>query len=147
MTEAWLDALPYDECLALLEANQVGRIAFTTEGWPAVFPVNYRLVQTGDRVWIALRTRPGNVIERAPLKVAFQVDGVDTLHHQGWSVLARGTLHHVDSESSEARDLFDPHPWILAERDSWLTIDAFIISGRRLHGAEPEWAFHWEAYL
>ena len=147
MEQAWLDELSYDECLALLEGHDVGRIAFTTESWPAVFPINYRLVRTDERVWIALRTRPDNVIERAPLKVAFQVDGVDPLHRQGWSVLARGTLHHIDVESTEARELYDPHPWILAERDSWLTIDAFMISGRRLHPAEPEWAFHWSAYL
>jgi nitroimidazol reductase NimA-like FMN-containing flavoprotein (pyridoxamine 5'-phosphate oxidase superfamily) len=147
MADAWLDELSYDECLALLRAHDIGRISLNTEGWPVVFPVNYRLVEAGDRVWIALRTRPGNVIERAPLKVGFEIDGIDPYHQHGWSVLARGTLHHIDSESPENREVFDSHPWILNERDSWLRIDAFIVSGRRLHAAEPEWAFHWSAYL
>jgi nitroimidazol reductase NimA-like FMN-containing flavoprotein (pyridoxamine 5'-phosphate oxidase superfamily) len=147
VAEAWLDELSTEECLALLRTGSVGRIAYVSEHWPVIFPVNYRLVQASQRTWIALRTRPGNVIDRAPFNVAFQIDGIDPAHQQGWSVLVRGTLHHVDPDAADFRERFDPEPWILAERDAWLIIEPFMITGRRLHAPEPEWAFHLEGYL
>lgn len=145
--EARLETLSHDECLALLRDGVVGRIAFTVDDFPVILPVNYRLMETSGRVWIALRTRPGNVIERAPVNVAFQIDGVDQARHQGWSVLARGTLHEVDPEAADFRERFDPEPWIDVARDSWLVIDPFALTGRRLRGATPEWAFVDGAYL
>lgn len=147
MSEARLDELELDECLSLLRGSQVGRLAFMVGEWPLVFPVNYRLVEASGRNWVALRTRPGNVIDRAPLQVAFQLDGVDPFRHQGWSVLVRGTLHRVDSDAAGFQERFDPQPWIIAERDAWLIVEPFAITGRRLHAAEPEWDFHPEGYL
>jgi len=147
MANAELDELSLEECLGLLRASSLGRVAFSVDDWPVVFPVNYRLVEASERTWIALRTRPGNVIDRAPHNVAFQIDGIDPAHHQGWSVLVRGTQHRVDPDAADFRERFDPEPWILAERDAWLIIEPFAITGRRLQAAEPEWAFPPEAYL
>lgn len=147
MVEGWLEELTLEECLTLLRAGTVGRIAFMTDDSPVVFPVNYRLAEASERTWIALRTRTGNVIDRAPLIVAFEIDGVDTVHQQGWSVLARGTLQRVDPDAADFRSLFDPHPWVVEERDAWRIIEPFAITGRHLIGHEPEWAFHREAYL
>ena len=147
MSEAWLERLAIDGCLALLRANTIGRIAFVVDDFPVIVPVNYRLVETGGHAWLAMRTRPDSVIDRAPMNVAFEVDGVDPVHRQGWSVLARGTLHHVDPDAEDFGENFDLEPWIQAERDSWLIIDPFAITGRYLHGAEPQWAFHIRAYL
>jgi nitroimidazol reductase NimA-like FMN-containing flavoprotein (pyridoxamine 5'-phosphate oxidase superfamily) len=138
---ARLEPLTHEECLELLRRGRVGRIAFDVDEFPVILPVNFRLVETSGRVWIALRTRPGNVIERAPLHVAFQIDEVDPARHEGWSVLARGTLHPVDPDAADFNERFDPHPWIEADRESWLIIDPFALTGRRLHGAQPEWAF------
>jgi nitroimidazol reductase NimA-like FMN-containing flavoprotein (pyridoxamine 5'-phosphate oxidase superfamily) len=145
--QARLDPLTHEECLELLRSGDVGRIAFDVDEFPVILPVNYRLVETSGRVWIALRTRPGNVIARAPSHVAFQVDEIDPARRQGWSVLARGTLHAVDPGAAGFRERFDPHPWIEAERRSWLIIEPFALTGRRLHGAAPEWAFVDNAYL
>jgi nitroimidazol reductase NimA-like FMN-containing flavoprotein (pyridoxamine 5'-phosphate oxidase superfamily) len=145
--EARLEELTYEQCLELLRAGSLGRIAFDVDGFPVILPVNYRLIETSGRVWIAFRTRPGNVIARAQLGVAFQIDGIDQPHHQGWSVLARGTLHPVDPDAVDFGERFDPHPWITEDRDSWLIIDPFAVTGRRLHGARPEWAFTDGAYL
>jgi nitroimidazol reductase NimA-like FMN-containing flavoprotein (pyridoxamine 5'-phosphate oxidase superfamily) len=148
MTEAWLEALSSDECLALLRENTMGRIGFVLDERPAVLPVNYRLVEaqgTTPGTWIALRTRPGNVIDRASMVVAFEIDGVDPSHRQGWSVLVRGTLYHVDGPAVKER--FDSEPWLVAERDAWLIVEPFEITGRRLHPSEPDWAFHPRAYI
>lgn len=145
--QSWLEELPLEECLSLLRDTAVGRVAFVIDDTPVVFPVNYRLAETTGRTWIALRTRPGNVISQAPTNVAFQIDGVDPYRPAGWSVLVRGTLHRVDPDAAGFRERFDPEPWIAAERDLWLIIDPFQISGRRLRAAEPAWAFHMAAYL
>lgn len=147
MTEAWLEALSYDECLDLLRANSVGRIAVVVDEFPVVLPVNYRLVEAGPPPWIAVRTRPGNVLDRASMQSAFEIDNVDPVHHTGSSVLVRGTLHHVDPDAAGFRERFDPEPWVLAEREAWLAIAPFSVTGRRLHGGNGPWAFHPRAYL
>ncbi|MGH8978032.1 MAG: pyridoxamine 5'-phosphate oxidase family protein [Acidimicrobiia bacterium] len=147
MNDAWLEPLSTDECQALLREHTFGRLAFVADEAPIVLPVNYRFVETTGRTWIALRTRPGNLIDQEAMKVAFEIDGIDPVHHQGWSVLVRGTLHHVDPDAAGFRERFDPEPWVLAERDAWLIIEPFAVSGRRLHPQTREWAFHLRAYL
>jgi nitroimidazol reductase NimA-like FMN-containing flavoprotein (pyridoxamine 5'-phosphate oxidase superfamily) len=138
--------LTQHECAAMLAACSIGRIGFVVDGEPHVLPVNYRWVVHLQRSFIALRTRAGNVIDRAPPNVAFEIDGIDDYHHTGWSVLARGTLHHVAADAA-TRELLDPHPWLAHDRDSWLVIAVDRMSGRRLAAGEPEWAFHIRGYL
>jgi nitroimidazol reductase NimA-like FMN-containing flavoprotein (pyridoxamine 5'-phosphate oxidase superfamily) len=147
MSNAWLETLSYDDCLRILRDQSVGRLAVVIDEFPIVLPVNYKLVGIDARVWVAIRTRPGNVIERAPINVAFEIDGIDPAHQEGWSVLVRGTLHHVDPDAADFRRRFDPEPWMDAERDAWLAIEPFAITGRRLHAAEREWAYHPRGYL
>jgi nitroimidazol reductase NimA-like FMN-containing flavoprotein (pyridoxamine 5'-phosphate oxidase superfamily) len=150
MTEkTHLDELSYDECLTRLRGERIGRVAVSSvDGGPIVLPVNFRLAEAPGRTWVALRTRPGNVIEKAaPLAVAFEVDGFDTTRREGWSVLVRGTLHHVDPDAADFRMQFDPDPWLTEDRDAWLVIEPFAISGRRLRAAESEWPFEPDAYL
>ena len=149
MSDAWLEALSPDECVELLSEHTVGRIAVVVDDFPIVLPVNYRLVEGTTHIGVALRTRAGGVIERAPTNVAFQIDGIDPSHRQGWSVLVRGVLHHIhtDPDATEFKARFDPEPWILAERDQWLVVEPIAISGRRLHPAELEWSVDARAYL
>jgi nitroimidazol reductase NimA-like FMN-containing flavoprotein (pyridoxamine 5'-phosphate oxidase superfamily) len=147
MAEAWLEELSLEDCLVLLRDDVVGRVSVVVDEFPVVLPINYRLVETSGRTWVALRTRPGNVIERASMSVAFEIDGIDPAQKQGWSVLVRGTLHHLDPDAAGFRERFDPHPWLEAERDAWLIVEPFSITGRRLHPDAPEWAFTNQAYL
>jgi nitroimidazol reductase NimA-like FMN-containing flavoprotein (pyridoxamine 5'-phosphate oxidase superfamily) len=143
-----LEVLSGDDCLTRLRVQTVGRVAFgDDDGAPVVLPVNYLLVETAHHTWIALRTRPGTHLDRAPLLVAFEVDAIDTARHEGWSVLVRGTLHHIDPDAADFRERFDPAPWLLEDRDSWLVIEPFAISGRRLHAPELAWAFDAAGYL
>ena len=147
MAEAWLEELPYDTCLRRLREHVVGRIAVVVHFAPVVLPVNYRLVETEDFTLIAVRTRPDNVIESGGPQAAFEIDDIDPVHHQGWSVLVRGTLHRLDPEAPDFKNRFDPHPWLVAERDAWLVIENLSITGRRLRPAVREWAFHPNGYL
>ena len=147
MDETWAEELDLDACLARLRSHAVGRLAVVTDDYPIVLPVNYRLVEALGVTWLALRTRPGNVIDQAPKPVAFEIDDVDPGQDGAWSVLVRGTLARVDSEAADFRERFDPHPWLAAERDAWLVIEPFSITGRVLHSAEETWAYHPRAYL
>ena len=141
-----LESLSYDECLALLRCQPVGRLAFLVDGFPLILPVNYRLAETAGRTWIALRTRAGGEIDRAALPVAFEIDGADPFSKRGWSVVVRGTLHHVDEIAAAFGERFDPEPWA-PERHEWMIIEPVAITGRRLRPAEIEWVFHARAYL
>jgi nitroimidazol reductase NimA-like FMN-containing flavoprotein (pyridoxamine 5'-phosphate oxidase superfamily) len=145
----WMDVsseLTSNECTALLAGCRVGRIGVVVDGAPVILPVNYRWVDDHQGAYVALRTRPGNIIDRASSTVAFEIDGIDELHQAGWSVLVRGTLHHL-LPGAPVRHLIDSHPWLAEERDSWLVIAVDEVTGRRLAGKESEWAFHIRGYL
>jgi len=144
-TGAHLEPLDLEQCLAHLRFHTIGRIAVIVDDGPVLFPVNYRLVEAVGSTWIALRTRPGNSIDRPGTKVAFEIDDVDPVHQRGWSVLVLGTLVPIDPDLPAGG--VDPAPWIEAERDAWLAIEPSSITGRELHPSEQEWAFHLRAYL
>jgi uncharacterized protein len=147
MEDVWLETLELDACLDHLRAEQVGRLAVVVDGSPIVLPVNYRLVETNGLTWVALRTRSGGVIDQAATSVAFEIDGIDATRRRGWSVLVRGTLQRVDPDAAGFRERFDSQPWLTTERDAWLMIEPFAITGRELHPSEPDWAFHASAYI
>jgi uncharacterized protein len=135
-----LEPLSQDACLQHLRDGSVGRIAFVIDGDPLVLPVNYRLAEPPSGPLLAVRTRPDTVIDHAPSSVAFEIDSIDPAHHEGWSVLVRGELLHATPNSAKFRELYDSHPWV-ADRESWLLIDPWAISGRALRGASRVWPF------
>jgi hypothetical protein len=120
-----------NDCLELLRTREVGRIAALVNQALVIVPVNYRLVQTTGRNWIAFRTRLGGIMERSSLHVAFEIDDIDDTRHRGWSVLVRGTLEHVDPDAADFRNRFDSEPWVV-DRDVWMIIKPVSIEGRRL---------------
>ena len=146
MTDAQLETLSHDACMQLLRDGTIGRIAFVVDNNPLIFPVNYRLVEAPSGPLLAVRTRPGTVIDQAPTSVAFEIDSIDPVHHEGWSVLVRGELLHATPTSPEFRARYDPESWV-ADRESWLLVDPWAISGRELHGAESVWPFHPGGYI
>ena len=147
MDETWAEALDLDACLEHLRADVVGRLGIVADGLPLVLPVNYRVVETLGLTWVVLRTRPGNVIDEASTHVALEIDGIDLAHSRAWSVLVRGTLARIDPEAAGFRERFNPEPWLSTDRDAWLVIEPFSITGRELHSSDESWAYHPRAYL
>jgi len=137
MTRGTLDEIGRDDCVELLRFGTLGRLAIDLDGVPAIVPVNYRLVEDAHLTWIALRTRPGNLLDRDRVPVAFEIDDVDHRTREGWSVLVRGLLLQVDPDAASFAELHDPDPWV-PERDRWLVIEPFTITGRRLHVAPSD---------
>ena len=141
------DELARSECLGLLSQHDVGRLCVLDDGFPAAFPVNYRLVPDGSGgAFIVIRTRPGGVLDTPETRVGFEVDGIDPSAETGWSVLVRGTLHAVTAHSPEWLRAWDPRPWA-SERERWLYIEPVAISGRRLSSSTITWAFAIGGYL
>ena len=141
-----LEELDRDACLRLLGTRGVGRVAVVADGFPIVLPVNYRVVRLNGGFDVVMRTRRGNHLDSSS-KAGFEVDGVDPVHRQGWSVLVRGELVHLPPNQVESLGVAaDPGPW-LDERDSWLVLRPFDISGRLLHARNVEWQLTLRAYL
>jgi hypothetical protein len=134
-----LEEIPEAECLALLAGQGVGRLAVTADGQPLVFPVNYIL----DGRTVAVRSDPGTKVNWAGLgRVAFEIDYVDPVRHEGWSVLVQGVgqdiTDGVDDWSRGVRSA-PLAPWAAGEKAHWLAIVSPQFSGRRLrHQASGE---------
>ena len=81
------------ECLRLLEEGSLGRIGATARGHPVIFPVNYVAIDGA----ILFCTRRGGELDTAAVDatVAFEIDGLDHVYHEGWSVLTIGRCVHV----------------------------------------------------
>lgn len=123
------------ECRALLSTHGVGRVSLTTLRGPAVFPVNYEVVDDA----IAFRTAP-DASPAAALEneVAFEVDHVDDALSQGWSVLAVGRARAV-TDLDEIRTLEErahTKPWAGGRRTLWVSIGVDRLTGRRITAAD-----------
>lgn len=126
------------DCLTLLRANHVGRLAVVVEERPIVFPVNYALA--GDEV--VFRTNAGTKLAAAALgHVAFEIDGAKEETREGWSVIVQGVGYEVttslDLQSEQLRRL-DLQPWVPGDRPHWIRIVANSVTGRRLRRVGQE---------
>ena len=83
-----LELLDEDEARELLRLGEVGRVGITIGALPAIFPVNYRVIDGA----IVFRTSPGSKMSAAAAGavVAFEVDDYQLADRTGWSVLAVG---------------------------------------------------------
>jgi nitroimidazol reductase NimA-like FMN-containing flavoprotein (pyridoxamine 5'-phosphate oxidase superfamily) len=134
-TELGLSTLTVDECRGLLVTHRprLGRLAFVADDWPLVLPMNYAL--DGDVVYF--RTAAGRkffAASRRP-RVTFQVDHVDEVWEDGWSLLAFGWLRMVEDPSELARVRHLPlRPWAGGDKPHFLALDIDSLSGRRIVG-------------
>jgi Pyridoxamine 5'-phosphate oxidase len=107
---AGLVELDRAECMDLLAAKTVGRIAYATESGARILPVNYILV--GDSV--IFRTVPaGEIFHHAVnSNCAFEIDETDEFFQQGWSVVAVGRLElATEDDFAQMRYGKLPEPW------------------------------------
>lgn len=96
------------ECLRLLGTERLGRLVYSSRYGPmALLPVEYRLHE-GSVVFCAAQDtytdedlRTG--IAHADFDVAFEIDRLDLETREGWTVLIRGSAHHVDTEAEPRR--------------------------------------------
>ena len=128
-----LEILTEQQCRQLLAQAHVGRVAVTIGALPAIFPVNYALMDGA----IVFMTGEGTKL-RAALSntvVAFEVDAIDPLAHGGWSVMAVGIASEITGPDLEQARTLPLRPWAPGERGHYVRIAPELISGRRIqHG-------------
>jgi nitroimidazol reductase NimA-like FMN-containing flavoprotein (pyridoxamine 5'-phosphate oxidase superfamily) len=126
-----LELLEEEECLALLASSQVGRVGVSIGSLPAIFPVNFALVDGA----VVFRTSDGTKLAAATehAVVAFEVDHVEPESRGGWSVLALGVASVVADPAQEAalREV-TLDPWAGGGRDHYVRIPIEMVSGRRI---------------
>jgi len=131
MDAPMLHELSHDECLRLLGTVSIGRVGLSVGALPAVFPVNFAILD-GDVVFRAvLGTRFHAAAVAAVL--AFEADGYAPDGTSGWSVLIQGPSRIVDrpSEMDEARRLAIA-PWTTeGAADQLIRIASSRVSGRK----------------
>ncbi len=132
-TETGLLELSEEECLRLLTTHRprLGRLAFMSGGRVLVFPMNF--VAVGKLIYF--RTAPGSKLMAAfrAQQVTFEIDHVDDVWEEGWSVLAFGRVREVTDEE-ELEDLRKRplRPWASGDRRYYLRMDIDWLSGRRI---------------
>lgn len=129
------------ECLRLISPGGVGRIAYPSRFGPTVLPVNYKLHE-GTIVFRTAQDSPMGEdlrtgIADAEYMVAFEIDEFDPSAREGWSVLIRGSAHHVESAAERASVLeAGVEAWPGGKRELFLRIIPTTITGRRIRAAQ-----------
>jgi uncharacterized protein len=128
-------AIQPPECWAALRTADLGRVSFSVDGQPEIFPINYVVdggtvvfrTSTISKIAAALDGRP----------VAFEADG----HTDGlaWSVVVKGQAREVvglyDSLAVAELPL---HPQQAGHKDRLARITPSEITGRRFIVADPQ---------
>lgn len=138
-----LALLSPEECETLLQRAIIGRVAVSIGAVPAVFPVNFVLVDDG----IAFLTGKGTKLDAAVRNavIAFEVDDFDPVYHEGWSVLVVGTAHELEDQLAIDRVLeAGVTAWAPGLRDHVVFLRPEFISGRRIgiHAERPASQLH-----
>ncbi|MGH9178971.1 MAG: pyridoxamine 5'-phosphate oxidase family protein [Acidimicrobiales bacterium] len=122
-----LEELSRDECIRLLAARRVGRLAVAVpDAAPFVVPVNYLV----DGEVVVFRSGGGSKLRALRgTPVAFQIDDIDPLRRTGWSVLIRGRAYESTRWETEHLEL---DAWAPGEKSHWVRVVPDAISGRRI---------------
>jgi uncharacterized protein len=126
-----LELLSEAEAWELLVRGEVGRVGLTIGGVPAIFPVNYTVLDGT----IVFRTAPGAKLSTAMAGnvVAFEVDHHERQGRIGWSVLVVGqceVVHDLDVTFEVLHAGLEP--WVEGNRTKLIRIKPDLISGRRI---------------
>jgi hypothetical protein len=127
--EPSLEPIDREECLRLMRAQVIGRVAVADfNAAPLVVPVNF--VVDGEAV--VFRCDYGTKFRLAVLgeqPVSFEVDGLDPGRRSGWSVLLQGDASEIDRFQLAGPG---PQSWAGGKKAHWVRIFPVSITGRRI---------------
>lgn len=131
---AQLLELDREECLRLLAATNVGRVAVNVPGWPPVIrPVNYVFDDRSQS--IVFRSARGSKLTALLQsgQAAFEIDGLEPAAEAGWSVIVVGPVEEV-THPAELEELrrSGPRPWVPGDTPHWVQLRTTSVSGRRV---------------
>ena len=127
---AELEVLDEAECLALLAAHHVGRVAIIVDRQPVIYPVNYVI----DEDSIVFRTNWPVLAHASLAELAFQIDTFDVGRQSGWSLLVQGMGHDITDaldSASERLQAVPVSPWVPGSQPRLLRLVPRTITGHR----------------
>ena len=124
-----LEVLDPAECRRLIVEEHLGRIGFSSDALPVIFPVNY----VSDGELIHFRSEAGQKLKAASSRsvACLEIDHFDRFGHTGWSVLATGRLDVVEDDEDHGRRL-PVTPWALGDANQLIVLSIELLSGRRI---------------
>jgi nitroimidazol reductase NimA-like FMN-containing flavoprotein (pyridoxamine 5'-phosphate oxidase superfamily) len=128
--------LERDECLRLLAATGLGRLAVSADDWrkpPVIRPVNFVFDSSSQS--IVFRSARGSKFTALVLSghASFEIDGVEPESETGWSVIVQGPIEEITSPTEIARfEGSSLHPWAPGDKPHWIRIRATVATGRRI---------------
>jgi hypothetical protein len=125
-------SIPESECRQLLSLGVIGRIAFNSSTGIQLLPVNYLYLDGSVYFRVDASGVLGELADGAD-DVAFEVDYLEELVRQAWSVLVKGPIGAV-SDPAELEPLLGQRrlePWALGERQLYLRLNPTVVSGRK----------------
>jgi nitroimidazol reductase NimA-like FMN-containing flavoprotein (pyridoxamine 5'-phosphate oxidase superfamily) len=126
-----LEILSPEQCRDLLGRGSFGRVAVTVAALPAIFPVNYAVLDDQIVFLTGEGTKLRAALERAV--VAFQIDHVNESSASGWSVMAVGLAEEItDRAEVKAAERLGLRPLAAGERAHFVRIRPEFVSGRRI---------------
>jgi nitroimidazol reductase NimA-like FMN-containing flavoprotein (pyridoxamine 5'-phosphate oxidase superfamily) len=132
-----LEHLDGAECLRLISPGGIGRIAYMGRYGLTVLPVNYKL-HDGAIMFRTSQDSPTGEdlqtgIAHAEYSVAFEIDEIDPVRREGWSVLIHGPAHPMTTDAERASvEESGVVPWPGGEKERAIRITPNRITGRRL---------------
>lgn len=131
--EQSVQPLDYAECMRLLATEEIGRVAYLTPDGPGILPVTYALAQGRP----LFRTSAASPLARVTDgRVAFEVDHLDHLRHEGWSVVVTGAARAVAGPAVEHSGSGPVvQPWAGGRRELYVVIETEQVTGRRITAA------------
>ena len=139
-SEPVIEALDETQCLSLIAGGGVGRIGYSSRFGPAVLPVNYDFYEqtivfrTGLHSSMVEDLRTG--IADAEYNVAFEIDEIQPVTQEGWSVLVQGAAHFVESdEELTPIAALDVQAWPGGRKEQFIRIIPRHVTGRRIRRA------------
>lgn len=125
-----LEVLDEAECRRLITEEHVGRLGFSADALPVIFPVNY--LSDGERIFF--RSETGQKLKAAAsgAVACLEIDHFDRFGHTGWSVLATGRLELRRDDALGGREM-PVVPWALGGETQLIALSIELLSGRRIH--------------
>ena len=124
---ASLNELTAEQCTTHLSANGVGRVVYATPRGPVAIPVNYEFTE-GQVVFSTDEAKASGLSGET---VGFEVDRVDDVLSEGWSVLVTGSCRRVqDAGEVQRLTSLGLEPWAGGDRHELMAITPAETTGR-----------------
>lgn len=127
---AILEPLTPAQCRALLEPGGVGRVIFNASRGPVAHPVNFRY--SNGEVLFNTTVNTAARLE-SQTTIGFEIDRIDEVFTEGWSVIVTGPARRVDDPDELVKHAAHGLvPWAGGARGAVVAIIAAEVTGRAI---------------